>query len=354
MAATLLWVVAISAAAASAAPARIVPPPPGALYLGAYPGWGTGEENRVTRKRIETYFTRVGRRAAWVYFSNEWGEEGVRFPSRSVQIVQRSGAVPFIRMMPRTTTDDGAPERRMSVERIAAGRFDRQLLAWGAAARHHGGPLLVEFGTEMNGRWFPWSGVHHGGGRRDGFGDPALPDGPERFRAAYRRVVELVRRGGGTNVHWVFHFDANGDPDAPWNHPRHYYPGDRYVDWIGFSAYGAQHPSDAWTPPSPGIRHGYQTATALSRTRPVALLEFGVAESAGHDKAAWIDAAFDEILSGRYRRLIGAVWWNERWQENDGAWIDLRVTSSPRAHSAFVRRVSDARLVTRVRQKASL
>ena len=52
--------------------------------------------------------------------------------------------------------------------------------------------MLVEFGTEMNGFWFPWNGKWNGAGATTGYGDPALPDGPERFRDAYRHVHDVI------------------------------------------------------------------------------------------------------------------------------------------------------------------
>jgi hypothetical protein len=40
-------------------------------------------------------------------------------------------------------------------------------------------PLVVEYGTEVNGDWNPWSAPYNGG----------LDVGPEKFRQAYRHVV---------------------------------------------------------------------------------------------------------------------------------------------------------------------
>jgi hypothetical protein len=54
-------------------------------------------------------------------------------------------------------------------------------------------PLLVEYGTEMNGRWFSWNGVWNGLGVTRGYGDNEEPDGPERFRDAYRYLIDVCR-----------------------------------------------------------------------------------------------------------------------------------------------------------------
>lgn len=332
---------------------RIAPPVPGHLYLGSYPGYGTGEENLVSAHSVRTGRVINGRKPAWIYFSNEWGQEGIRYPATAISLIRRAGSVPFVRLMPRTTTDGGAHERRFSLERILAGRYDDELRAWGAAAGAGGKPLLVEFLTEVNGDWFPWNGRFHGAGVTDGYGDPAYPDGPERARAAYRHVVETIRRGGGINITWVFHIDADGSPGRWWNAPRYYYPGDAYVDWVGYSAYGAQTASDSWTRAGPVIRNGYRAASQLAPSKPIALLEFGVVERRGASKAAWIDDAFDAIESPRLPRLIGVSWWNERFQNGDGSWSDLRIGSSPAAGRTFRRRAAAGPFVEMVRVASS-
>lgn len=343
---TLVAGLAAQVGCANAAPGtRIARPAAGTRYLGAYPGYGTGEENRVSVRALRRYRAASGRKPAWVYFSNEWGQEGIRYPARAVGIIRRSGSVPFVRLMPRTSLDDGARERQFSLERIIAGDFDAQLRAWGAAAGATQQPLLVEFLTEVNGDWFPWNGRFHGGGATTGYGDPVLADGPERARDAYRHVVTVIRAGGGSNITWVFHIDADGSPGARWNAVRNYYPGDVFVDWIGFSAYGAQTRTDPWIAPGPIIRAGYRQAASLSATKPVALLEFGVTERPGTSKAAWIAGAFDAVESPALRRLIGVSWWNEHFQNSDQSWTDLRITSSGSANATFRRRVASSRYV---------
>jgi beta-mannanase len=90
----------------------------------------------------------------------------------------------------------------------------------------------------VNGDWFPWNGRWNGAGRTDGYANPDLPDGPERFRDAYRHIVDICRNKGGNNLTWFFHVDVGAWPKQPWNTRfANYYPGDAYVDWIGISDY---------------------------------------------------------------------------------------------------------------------
>ena len=68
---------------------------------------------------------------------------------------------------------------------------------------------MVSFANEMNGQWFPWSGMFYGGDKpvpgaspvpyisspQDRF-PPAV--GPAVFKAAYRHVVDRVRARGAS------------------------------------------------------------------------------------------------------------------------------------------------------------
>ena len=88
------------------------------------------------------------------------------------------------------------------------------------------------------------------------------------------------------NVTWVLHLDASA------GHFAAYYPGARWVDWVGLSAYGAQEPGDPWTSFDSVFAPAYRELAAAAPGKPIALLEVGVIVEAGHDKAAWIRAAY--------------------------------------------------------------
>ncbi len=66
--------------------------------------------------------------------------------------------------------------------KIIAGEFDEDFLNWFEDAREFGKPILVEFGVEMNGGWFPWNARWNGAGELDGFGDLTVPDGGGAIR----------------------------------------------------------------------------------------------------------------------------------------------------------------------------
>ena len=47
-------------------------------------------------------------------------------------------------------------------------------------------------------------------------------------------------------------------------------------------------------------------------------------------------------MKTRFARLKAAVFWSERWENDDGTYSNLRVTSSPQALEAYRRGVADS------------
>lgn len=311
----------------------VVAPPRRGVYHGAFPGLG-GSEDVVRKERIERFERLAGRRVVWVYFSNNWGRR-MRFPTAAVRRIRRHGAIPFVRLMPRSGWRESHADSRWTMQRIAAGDFDPQLRAWARAARRSGGPLMAEFGAEMNGSWFPWNGKWNGGATTTAYGDRWWPDGPERYRDAHRRIVRIFRAEGARDVTWVFHADAAPEPAEWWNEMRWYYPGDDVIDWIGLSVYGATMPHERVEPAAHLLTRSYREATALSGSRPLAVVELGVTKGRGWNQAQWTRAAFRELRSGRYPRVAGVSWWHERWSNADRSVSDLRIDASPAQLAAY-------------------
>ncbi|BAO45209.1 glycoside hydrolase family 26 protein [Thiolapillus brandeum] len=253
---------------------KLAPPEEG-IYHAAFADLG-GTEDQVDARRIHDFETLAGKPMAWVYFSNNWYAD-IRFPINEVALINNMGKLPFIRMMPRSNFHEGGPDPVYTLQGIIDGAFDDELVQWGRDAAATGIPLLVEFGTEMNGDWFPWNGRYNGGAETGGYGDPGLADGPERFRDAYRHIIELCDAQGADNITWFFHVDAYGAPEADWNQPRNYYPGDQYIDWLGVSVYGPQEAGEEYQEFEEILGDVYPVLRSLA-DKPIAVLEFAVTE----------------------------------------------------------------------------
>ena len=257
---------------------KVLPPESG-IYFSAYPDFGDSEDT-VTAERIEDFEALAVKQIAWVYFSNNW-IDGIEFPHEAVATIHEYSRLPFIRMMAISNYDRICPDSVYTLQRIIDGDFDEELSEWAQDAKVFGFPLMVEFGVEVNGEWFPWNGAWNGGDTTGGYGDPAQPDGPERFKDAYRHIIDLFRGEGATNITWVFHVNSGNFPDESWNSKTAYYPGDEYIDWIGISAYGALSKKEArqnWETFTQVMDTYYPELAAISASKPLAVLEFGVVE----------------------------------------------------------------------------
>ncbi len=335
----------------SCAPGRptVLAPPASGAYHSAYFS-PTNNEITVTDQSITNFESLAQKNVALVVFSNPWGLHGrvdIDFPKQQVETVWAHGSIPYLRFQPWTKEYwRPRPDPVVTMQKVIDGTWDRQILAWMRAAKATGIPMLVEFGVEVNGSWFPWSGRWNGGGQTS-WRNPSLPDGPERYRDAYRHVIDLSRRAHVTNITWGFHVDAWAQPHhAWWNRMRYYYPGNSYIDWLGISAYGEQVPTSDpsnWysfrqvlgSPANP--KSPWSEFAALAPSKPHSIAEFGVTEdpSAG-DKAQWITDAFGAIASGYYPGVKLESYWSESWPNGGGKPdSELQIDSSPSSLSAY-------------------
>ncbi len=291
-------------------------PPENYLYHGVFPSGG--ETDVVTLRSLREYEETVGKQAAWVYFSHFW-HETKEFPTETAIWIREERSVPFIRLMLQSSFRFRGSETVYTLDNILAGQFDGDLRAWCENARDFGTPIIAEYGTEVNSDSFAWSGIYNGGGKTNGYGDPNLPDGPERFQDTYRRIIQICRNAGADNITWVFHADAKSYPNEKWNAFENFYPGDEWIDWLGFSAYGTHTPfSSYYSSFRTTIEATYPRMTKMAPSKPIIVTEFGTAKNNPYvDQVEWTREALEIITSMQYKSLIGFTWWNEAWQ-NDG------------------------------------
>lgn len=293
---------------------QIATPPQSKLYHGFYWG-GIGSdthdptEHDVTPADVARYEQAVGAKTAWIYFSDNWFESR-KFPAEMCGWIRDLGKVPYVRLMLRSDVDQRHAEKRFALRKIIEGEFDVDLRAWARDAKAFGSPILIEWGTEPNGDWFAWNGKWNGGAR----------EGPARYIAAYRHIVDLMGAEGAGNLQWVWHVNWYDEPERKWNAFENYFPGENYCDWIALSAYG---------PTTPRMDEGtesfrfkidevYPRLTRLAPNRPIIVAEFGSDLHNRHvDVVHWAKAALENLFSDRWPAIIGFCWWNEGWQNDD-------------------------------------
>ncbi len=277
-------------------------------YTGAFMDFGDAEDD-VTLETIEDFEEMVGKRQAIIASSSYWGEQN--FPVDNLNVIWRHGSLPLVFWSPwdRPYAEDHGPDK-FSLTEILAGKWDAYIDKWADAARDFGHPIVVVFGVEMNGTWFPWSGAYYGGAQWE----PEHNNwkGPDTFRRAYRYVV------------------------------------DDYVDWLGLSVYGQQY-KDEPNPDIPSlVDWPYEEIGRLDPKKPIMIAEWATGEfplatakPSAIRKPAWIRQGL-ELFPTRYPRIKAAVYWHERWQNADGSYSNLRVNSSIESLRAYREGVAHA------------
>ncbi|TMB12392.1 MAG: beta-mannanase [Deltaproteobacteria bacterium] len=339
---TLLWLAAIAIAAGcgSTNPPRtsVDPPPPvlnlqkldvpeaGRVYHGVLPVGTTEPDSDASPRTLDEYEQTVGRKVAYVYFSTDWFRSRA-FPANTARWIRDRRSVPFIRLMMRSQRRPLVTDPTFTLDRIIAGEFDPDLSAWADAARQFATPLVVEYGTEVNGDWNPWSAPYNGG----------LNVGPGKFKQAYRHVVAVMRGRGASNITWALHYNAQNYPEDPRNVPASYYPGDDVVDWVGISAYGSERSNDDRCPTFRSlVEDMLPQLHAATASKPLFIFEFGITNNNPRCAAApWVLAALADLLGGRWPQVRGFAWWQERWNNDGAAGSDMLVQDDPAVAAAF-------------------
>ncbi len=310
---------------------EVVLPSKGA-YTGAFIDFGDAEDE-VALEMIEEFEQMVGKHQAVVASSSYWGEQS--FPTANLQMIWRHRSLPLVYWSPwdRPYEQNKGPDR-FSLTAIINGQWDTYIDKWADAAREFGHPMIVAFGVEMNGDWFPWSGWFYGADEETDKHDGHWK-GPEHFKAAYRHVVDRVRARGARNIQWMFHTNNYSYPVDTWNLASAYYPGKQYVDWLGLSVYGQQFSYEPWSEIGPLVDWPYREICNLDPDKPVMIAEWAAGEfPKSGNKAEWIRQGL-ELFVTKYPRIKAAVYWHERWQNADQTYSNLRVNSSVETLAAY-------------------
>jgi len=220
-----------------------------------------------------TAFTRAtGVKPNILLYYSSWNEP---FQERFAATAAEHGELPLVQINPYD----------VSLAAIASGQYDSYLSGYAEAVRSYGHPVVLSFGHEMNGHWYPWAYTH---------------TSPGVFVAAWRHIVTLFRELGARNVTWLWTVNiivtsGNIPSPGPW------WPGSSYVTWVGIDGYYYK-PSWTFAPLfGPTIKIVY----SLSRLPiPILISEVGAPRA---DQPAKIADLFAGI---RAYGLLGFVWFD--------------------------------------------
>jgi mannan endo-1,4-beta-mannosidase len=240
---------------------------------------------------VNAFTAATGVRPDVVMYYSSWLEP---FQTKFAITAAEHGAVPLVQINP----------FQVNLAAITSGTYDGYLTTYAEAVHSYSHQVILSFGHEMNGNWYPWSYTHAS---------------PEAFVDAWQHIVTLFRKLGVRNVTWLWTVNVI---DTPGNipSPDKWWPGSSYVTWVGIDGYYSE---PSWTFAS---LFGPTIIAVRTLTRdPILIAETGAAP--GTDQSAKVT---DLFAGTRLYGLLGFVWFNADTNR------DWRL-SSPAAIAAFRR-----------------
>jgi hypothetical protein len=183
-----------------------------------------------------------------------------------------------------STAPGGQPEL-ISPRQIARGRDDHYLVRLNQTIAASRQVVYIRLFPEMNGHWNPYC-AFNANGTRKGRGHSTSD-----FRRAWQRIVLIIRGGKRATINQklrhrnmprILRASSNhdpvygpeevrphlprpkvafmwtpqtiGSPNVPGNHPGDYWPGKRWVDWVGADIYSAFASPGVWS----AFKHFYR------------------------------------------------------------------------------------------------
>ena len=292
-----------------------------------------------------------------------WGGQG-GYSARDISAFQRqSGKHPavfnlFVKLEQNSSTfhwlgfrlDDARRERARMMLTLDAGNLSPAAIARGDADRYYAElcRTLAEHGTVVYLR--PLSEMNNGANAYSAYDESGRPRGaafsPRQLRRAFRRIAVIVRGGdisAGLRDAGLppFRGDAAelprprvalawvplsfGSPEIPANHPARFWPGSRWVDWVGTTWYSPYRASSAM--------HAFYR-NRLWDDKPFTFAEWGVW---GRDDPGFVRQFFGFLRS--HPRVRMAVYY-----QSAALSPEFRLSSHPRTRRALRRAVRWPRL----------
>lgn len=222
---------------------------------------------------------------------------------------------------PRDPSGDSINQPEYSLKAIVSGKHDADIRRWAEQIKAFGKPLYFRPMSEMNGNWTSWSGTVNG-------------NQPDDYKAAWRHIYNIFAQAGAVNAQFVWSPNRDGSAEEARTTFVLYYPGDAYVQFVGFNGYnwGALFNTPTWVSVWQWFEEvfgpSYQVATELTK-KPIIIAEMASTDVGG-SKAQWIQDAFTKIKT-KYRRIKTVVWFNVNKE------TDWRLHSSPESLASFIK-----------------
>ncbi len=181
---------------------------------------------------------------------------------------------------------------KIDYDGLLSGKYDKYITDFARQLKGIKKPVFLRFAHEMNGNWYPWSGINIG---------------KDKYVRTYRYIKDIFHSNNTDNVKWVFSVNWEDVPKQD-NHFALYYPGDDYVDYIGIDGYnwGSTRSWSRWMSFKDIFGQRYKEISG-SFKKPILISEFSSVSSGGN-KGEWIREAVRGIK--KMKEIKGFILFN--------------------------------------------
>ena len=193
----------------------LAPPivPQNHAYLGAFVnpehvGSGNSESGSNVINQLSTFNQSIGGKVDIIHF---YTQMKAPVPTTTLSAIESNGSIPLISW--------GCAD----VNAISSGQYDSTINNFAAGLKAFGKPVFLRWYWEMN-------QMNKNGDTPAGSGCNGYNNGPA-YISAWQHIYNIFQSVGAKNVGFVWSPGYSGGNFST------YYPGDKYVDWIGLDRY---------------------------------------------------------------------------------------------------------------------
>lgn len=267
--------------------------------------------------KASTIEDQTGKKIMIVGKYTNWGDSNPGFDKAWAEQMKDQSYIPLITWEPWSANYSGAAadQPNYQLADIYNGNFDSYIAKFATDVKGFDGPVVIRFAHEMNGSWYPWGGDVNG-------------NTPEDYKRAWIHVHNIFAELGVKNVTWVW------SPNEPFNDKTvpnaknfdAYYPGEAYVDWVGFSAFnwGGNSSFTYWRSFSEITQPAYDRLVGYNK--PIMITEMN-SSSINGNKSTWMKNMNFEIL--KYPKIKAVIWFETVDNGN------FKIDTNPESYTSF-------------------